>query len=179
MKIDKKLTQPILDWCLKESNRDKYFRDPNYHGGNVLGQTNLDNINIELMRGGFPYESLIAIEKEILEHYNFEEIYRDPVFGTMISYSIEGHEVHTHSDKNAGMNIHTRINLMLSKPDDGGNPVIDNVEIDVEENTTWHCVAGYYRHSSTKVKGNKPRLVISFGYQIDKKQLNELQWLKK
>ena len=179
MIIDKKLTQPIVDWCLKESNRDKYFRDPNYHAGNVLGQTNLDNISIELMLGGFPYEDLIAIEKEIIKHYGFEEVSRDTIFGTMISYSTQGHEVHTHSDKNLGMNIHTRINLMLLKPEEGGNPIINNVEIDVQENNTWHCVAGYYRHSSKKVKGNKPRLVISFGYQINEKKLNQLQWLGK
>lgn len=179
MIIDKELTQPIIDWCLKESNRDKYFRDPNYHGGNVLGQTNLETINIELLNGNFPYKNLIDIEKEIVKHYGFEEARRDIVFGTMISYSTEGHEVHIHSDKNLGMNIHTRINLMLLKPEEGGNPVINNIEIDVQENNTWHCVAGYYRHSSTKVKGNKPRLIISFGYQINEKKLNELQWLKK
>lgn len=178
MNIDKKLTDPILHWCLHSPNRQRYFRDPGYHSGNVLGQTQLEYVNPRILLGDFPYAELFEIQKNLLQYYNFRDFYIDPEFGIMISYSEEGHEVHKHIDNNyRDADIHTRINVMISKPEEGGLAVIDNQVIDVEENEPWLCVAGYYEHYSTKVKGKKPRLVISFGYQINKEELKEKKWI--
>jgi hypothetical protein len=102
----------------------------------------------------------------------------DEEFGIMISYSEAGHEVHEHTDKNyRPADIHTRINLMISKPEKGGLAVINKKIIDIEENEPWLCAAGYYEHSSTKVEGKTPRVVISFGYQVNKEELKEKKWI--
>lgn len=178
MIIDRKLTQPILDWCMHKPNRDRCLRDPGYHYGNVVGQTNLEYMQLALIKNDFPYESLLRIEKQLMQYYNFKDFYRDNQFGTMISYSEKGHEVHEHTDENfRSEDVHTRINLMISKPEEGGLAIINEELIEVEENESWLCVAGHYKHSSTEVKGEKPRIVLSFGYQVNKEELKNKKWI--
>jgi hypothetical protein len=178
MIIDKKLTQPIVDWCLHSPNRQRYFRDPGYHSGDVSGQTHLEYVNPKFLMAEFPYAELFEIQKILLQYYNFKDFYMDEEFGIMISYSEAGHEVHEHTDKNyRPADIHTRINLMISKPEKGGLAVINKKIIDIEENEPWLCAAGYYEHSSTKVEGKTPRVVISFGYQVNKEELKEKKWI--
>ena len=51
-------------------------------------------------------------------------------------------------------------------PDVGGNPIYENDIVEVKEKMLWRCEAGLYNHSSVEVRGSKPRINISFGFQI-------------
>ena len=73
---------------------------------------------------------------------------------------------HEHKDNNEKGFIHTRYNLLLSVPDSGGNPIYDGEVINVEERMLWRCEAGLYNHASLPVVGRKPRINISFGFQM-------------
>ena len=53
-------------------------------------------------------------------------------------------------------------------PDVGGNPIYENDIVEVKEKMLWRCEAGLYNHSSVEVRGSKPRINISFGFQIKK-----------
>lgn len=72
-----------------------------------------------------------------------------------------GGAVHFHRD---GLPGHKRINVMVSKPEVGGNPVIAGAEIAVEDGDVWLCDAARDLHGSTTMGGARPRIVLSFGF---------------
>lgn len=74
--------------------------------------------------------------------------------------------MHEHRDHNHRGLIHTRFNVLVSKPEAGGEPINNGRMIDVNEGEVWRCNAGLDLHSCTKVVGNKPRIVLSFGYLL-------------
>lgn len=173
MKISKKLADSIINWTLKEENK-RFMISPAKHEGDVAGIPHLEYSPLHLVINNFPFESLAIIEREILKHYNFKEFYRDKTFGIILSYSKEGHVVHEHNDPAfRDEDACTRINVFLSKPEEGGIAVINGKEVEVDELESWVCVASEFKHSSTKVKGNKPRIVLSFGYQVLKEELKQ------
>ena len=49
------------------------------------------------------------------------------------------------------------------------------VEYDVKENEVWRCIAGIDKHYTTRVAGDKPRILLSFGYFIDLKTVKKWQ----
>ena len=70
-------------------------------------------------------------------------------------------------DSNQGDLKHTRFNVILSKPVGGGGSPIHGAEIlEVAEGGTWRCDAGSKTHASTVVIGNKPRIIMSFGFLL-------------
>lgn len=172
MKIEKKLAQSFVDWCSNENNRKNFFVTPNGHKGDVGGIPNLEKTELALATSKFPFDDLNAIERKILDFFNFKNFYRDPVYGTMISYSEEGHQVHPHTDPSPREeDTCVRINLFVSKPEEGGLAIIDEEIIYVEEGEFWLCLAGEKPHYSQEVKGKKPRIMLSFGYQVQKEEL--------
>ena len=53
--LDKKQTQPILDWILNDDNRKKYITDEPEHGGYVVARDYLHIPEDELIEAGFPW----------------------------------------------------------------------------------------------------------------------------
>ena len=98
----------------------------------------------------------------------------------MVSLSIDGHEVHKHKDRSPRKeDTCVRLNLLLQKPEIGGEAIIDNEVIYTQENEPWICLAGKYEHSSVKVEGNRDRLLLSYGYHVNAKEINQSEWVKK
>ena len=192
--IPNKLTQPILDWISIKDNREKYITDEPEHGGNVRAKDYLHIIENELAEAKFPYIELDRIATEILEVYKLPwNTQIEPNYGFIICYSTKGHQVHEHNDANFNVEgpdkslnedlpydylddvVHVRFNVLISKPTVGGNPVISDVEYDVKENEVWRCIAGIDKHYTTRVAGDKPRILLSFGYFIDLKTVKKWQ----
>lgn len=90
----------------------------------------------------------------------------DPFFGDFLSFNLQNAAIHKHKDDNCEGKTHTRFNLLLSVPEAGGNPIYNGSEFEVKEGMLWRCEAGRYEHSSTAVIGKKPRINLSFGFQI-------------
>jgi len=191
--IDKKFTQPILDWVLNEDNRTKYITDKPEHGGNVCARDYLHTESDDLIKAKFPYVYLNELSREILEYYRLPwDTPIEPNYGFLICYSTKGHKVHEHSDANFNVEgpdkslnedlphdhldkvVHIRFNLLISKPEHGGNPIINGIEYDVKENELWRCNAGIDNHSTTTVIScDKPRVLLSFGYFIPLKTVKK------
>ena len=100
--------------------------------------------------------------------------------GWILSYTENDYICKWHKDINKDDDtIHTRFNVMINKPEEGGFPIIringKDTIIETQENETWICAAGLYEHSTTEIKGDKPRIMLSFGYDIDKNILSKLQ----
>lgn len=192
--LDKKLTQPLLDWILNEDNRKKYITEEPEHGGHVVARDYLHIPEDELIEAGFPYSNLMDIGDVIMKQFDLPMSTRiEPNYGYLICHSQKGHQVHEHSDANFNVEgpdkslnedlpydylddvVHVRFNVLISKPTVGGNPVISDVEYDVKENEVWRCIAGIDKHYTTRVAGDKPRILLSFGYFIDLKTVKKWQ----
>lgn len=111
------------------------------------------------------HNSLYQIKEEIGKTIDKEFIY-DPFFEDFLSFNLNGGAIHHHTDPNSDGYIHTRYNLIISAPNAGGNPIYNGEEFQIHERMLWCCRAGEIVHGSTPVIGNKPRINISFGFQI-------------
>jgi hypothetical protein len=107
-----------------------------------------------------------TVKQRIIDTEKLKDFILDPQFGDFISFNETAGSIHEHKDYNVDSFIHTRYNLLLSVPDSGGNPIYDGKVIDFEERMLWRCEAGLYNHASLPVIGNKPRINISFGFQV-------------
>lgn len=115
-----------------------------------------------------PENALVqTIQEKVLRTYNLTDVDKtDGKIGSILSLQTEGAFVHQHNDEVDGKR-HLRFNLFLSVPESGGVPVYDGKEITVMEGMLVPYEADSFLHSSTPVVGNKPRVIISFGWEFD------------
>jgi hypothetical protein len=114
-------------------------------------------------------KELKEIKQRIIDTENIKDFVLDPTFGDFLSFNTTNGAIHSHQDPNLDGYVHTRYNLILSVPESGGKPIYNNTMFDIEERMLWRCEAGLYNHASTPVVGDRPRINISFGFQIKKK----------
>jgi hypothetical protein len=113
---------------------------------------------------------------DFFNRIGINEFEEDPYFGIFIGVNLEGGFVHAHKDMAKKGFVHTRLNFLLSKPYIGGNPIIENKEIPVDEDGSWLNLASYWTHGSTPVAGNKIRIVISYGAMVHKHIIDRLNF---
>lgn len=112
------------------------------------------------------YDIVISIKNKIIEIENIIDWREEPIYGNFIGINKSRANIRLHTDRNEGDYIHTRWNLILSYPEEGGHSIYGG-EINVlEENLMWKCVAGKVEHGSTEVSGNKHRITLSLGFLI-------------
>ena len=180
MIVKESLTNPIKEWVLNKKNRDLFFYKPYPNAFNVCGLPHTELHNEKRFNANFPYKQLFEIYQSILIYLKLPLLQElDKEFGALISFSEVGHQVHAHTDPNPPGKIHTRFNVLLSKPEKGGEAVIDNKIISTQENELWVCAAGKYTHSSIKVEGKKPRILLSYGTYLTQNELDRILILKK
>ena len=162
--IDKELKIKILDFV---DNSDEKFWTINPAGKNrKLCQLNNFHLNLtkEIKEFSQKTYKVLGINYFIKEH----------IFGNFIGVQEENGFVHSHIDPNLNNLEHIRINFMISKPIGGGIPIINNEEFNIEEDQAWLNRASKYYHSSTPVKGDKKRIVLSLGSYLTKKDINKI-----
>jgi hypothetical protein len=117
----------------------------------------------------FPYDTIQNIRNRIVEIEglkNFKEPRRVKNF--FAEYGKDS-ECVLHRDPVFEKDFnHVRYNLMLSKPDSGGQTIHGNDFLDIDERVLWKCFSGDLRHGSSLVMGYKPRSIISMGFLIEK-----------
>ena len=149
--ICKNILLPIADWANKNY---KLFSQNGFERQYGI----LQNLN--------PPSEVWLIKKQIIDRYNLIHAKQEPCFKDYCGYITKGGAIHPHTDKNEGNLIHTRFNVMVSKPFEGGEPIQNGVVIDVEEGDIWRCDAGLVKHWCNQVVGDKPRIVLSFGFLL-------------
>ena len=173
--VPTELTAPILTWINQESNREGLHVPP-AHAGTVVGARHLQNESSAL------YEEVMAVDRYVLGEYGLSlDTPFDTTDGVFLSYSTAGHRVHVHKDDNPDADtLHVRFNVMISKPTEGGDPILydsnnENPQtIEVDENQTWVCEAGNFYHSIETVGGDKPRVMLSLGHFVDRETFEGL-----
>lgn len=149
--ISENLLKSATEWA---NANYKFFR-PN---GNGRQYGILQELN--------PPKEIWDIKKQVVDLYGLQNAKQEPVYKDYCGYITEGGAIHKHTDSNEGNLIHTRFNVLVSKPIAGGSPTQDGKEISVEEGDIWKCEAGKVLHWCTPVVGNKPRIVLSFGFLL-------------
>ena len=89
------------------------------------------------------------------------------------NHFIDGAFTHKHIDRAPEGLVHTRCNLMIKKPLIGGDPILDDEIVYVEEGDLWLCLASMEYHSSTPIKDGE-RIIFSFGGLVPIQQINNL-----
>ena len=117
-----------------------------------------------------PPKEVWEIKNIIVDGCKLQDAEQEPNFKDYCGYITEGGAIHKHTDTNKGKKIHTRFNVMVSKPEQGGEPVQEDKVIEVEEGSVWRCNAGVVAHWCNTVVGYKPRIVLSYGFLLN---LNE------
>lgn len=179
-------TEILLNWILDKGNRDKFATSPGYQkSGHVVGIKHLQIPTPELKAHGFPFLAIRETADYLLEYFDLSDSCEiEPNFGYLLCYSEEGHEVQVHKDPNNNLvgedqrtqefkgsnyledKVHVRLNMLLSKSEKGGDPIINGKVIKVDVNEPWMCLAGVYPHSTTITEGKTPRVLLSLGYFI-------------
>ena len=86
--LDKKLTQPLLDWILNEDNRKKYITEEPEHGGHVVARDYLHMPDDELLEANFPYSELMEIGDVIMKQFDLPMSTQiEPNYGYLICHS--------------------------------------------------------------------------------------------
>lgn len=164
--IDKELKTKILNFV---NNSDEKFWTINPAGKNrKFCKLNDFDLDLDLTEEIKKYSKKIY---NIFQIINFKE---EHIFGNFIGVQSEDAFVHPHTDPNFNNLEHIRINFMISKPIDGGIPIINNQEFNIKEDEAWLNRASKYYHSSTPVKGNKKRIVLSLGSYLTKKDIDKI-----
>ena len=112
--------------------------------------------------------------KEAFAEFGLKPTKVEPIFKNLTGNHFQDEAfVQPHIDLAPDGFVHTRCNLMLKKPKQGGNPVLDGEEINVEEGDLWLCLASMELHSSTPIKGGE-RLIFSFGGLVPVEQIEAI-----
>lgn len=91
----------------------------------------------------------------------------EPIFGIFLGVNNESGFVHEHTDPTDNGFYHFRLNFLISKPNEGGMPIINGQEFEVFEGESWVNIASEWRHKSTPVVGKKSRVVLSLGGLVE------------
>ncbi|KVN49658.1 hypothetical protein WL35_01670 [Burkholderia ubonensis] len=109
-------------------------------------------------------DAIWDIKCDVVAHFGLHDLPQEPLYRDLCGVITEGGAVHPHRDSNQGMLVHTRFNVMVSRPDGGGVPMIDGMLVDVPEGGIFRVDAGLRTHSCTPVIGARPRIILSFGF---------------
>ena len=115
-----------------------------------------------------------ALRLQSFTDININSFKEEPMYGIFLGVNLEEGFVHQHQDLAPENFVHTRINFLLSKPIQGGQPIINNKVYNVDEDCSWINLASKWLHSSSPVIGNKPRIVLSMGSFVETSIIDSL-----
>lgn len=111
-------------------------------------------------------QKIQTLKSKIIELEKIENWIEEPTFYDYIGINQSDGFIHTHTDPNISEYVHTRWNIILKYPSDGGHSIYGNSINILEENMIWKCESGIVKHGSLPVIGEIPRITLSLGFQI-------------
>jgi hypothetical protein len=160
--LNRKVKSLLLDFVENNHGDKKYFRqNGNARRFCILNQT--DTPITDLM---------MEYRKEVFRNFGIPTFEEEPMFGIFLGVNTETGFVHEHTDPAKPGYYHVRLNFLVSKPFDGGMPVINGEEFEIEEDQCWINLASEWKHNSTPVVGDRPRIVLSLGALVEKTKVD-------
>jgi hypothetical protein len=97
---------------------------------------------------------------------DFSMEFEETNLGHFLSFNETGASIHPHSDMvSDGYSQHIRFNIVIQKPEAGGDSVQGDSVVELENGMLFKILASGEPHSSTPVVGELPRITLSFGFQ--------------
>ena len=117
--------------------------------------------------------STYNIQRRIIDKLKIGSfIFPNVMHGILADCAYENDTVYEHIDPKWYPPRETlHCNLMLQKPIGGGIPIIEGKDIHLNEKDLLCYYVSKVRHSSSKVIGNKPRFLYTFGFCINYKKI--------
>lgn len=145
----------LVEWNVNYFMAAYKFGDPENQNWEISGKRQLKALQ------NIPLEFFIIREK-IIKELNFNEMVltkNSTAFGNVF---IEGGSIEPHTDSHIEGCWHVRCNVMVSKPYEGGDLVIDDCVYNLEERDLICFLADKYIHKVTNVVGKIKRIMISY-----------------
>jgi len=114
------------------------------------------------------------IRERIVEKEKLHNAKQEPLFKDTIGCMLDGGQLHKHLDPNVEDLIHTRFNVYVQLPKEGGFPVYDEKICKLKERTYICCRAGLDLHYCEKVIGDRERIILSYGFLLPKERINNI-----
>jgi len=153
MRIDTALLAPVFAWAIEKR---KFFQSNGF--ARQYGILYRKDLN--------PPPEVWEIRQKIFDENGLHGLDIEPMFQDFCGFITSGGAIHPHQDSDHNGKKHVRFNVMVSKPEQGGVPVQNGLEIAVEEGGVWRCDSSAVQHWCTEVVGSKPRIVLSYGVLI-------------
>ena len=118
-------------------------------------------------------ESAYKIQRRIIDKLKIGSfIFPNTMHGILADCAGEGDTVYEHTDPQWYPPRETlHCNLMLQKSINGGIPIIEGEEIDLNEKDLLCYYVSRVKHSSSEVVGKRLRLLYTFGFCINYKKI--------
>lgn len=117
---------------------------------------------------------LLAYRKFVFQQIGINFFEEEPMLGIFLGVNSHSGFIQEHIDSAKHDFYHVRMNFLLSKPFQGGVPMIREEYLDIQENESWLLLASEWPHNSTPVIGKKPRVVLSLGALVEKNQIDPI-----
>jgi len=112
--------------------------------------------------------------KKAFSEFNLiPEMYEPEIGNVLMNHYEDNACTHVHTDPAPKGYTHVRANVLLKKPKEGGDMIVDNQITNLEKNDLWLILASLENHGSTPIK-NGERLVYSFGALVKDEQVNKI-----
>lgn len=123
------------------------------------------------------------IEKEGLEEYResyddafFKRVHRGQtgVYRDHVAVILPGKNINRHTDINQPGLIHSRFNVFFQVPTEGGKTYYGRDLVEIKERGYVLCRSGIDTHWTELIWGDRPRITISYGFQLPIDVINKL-----
>lgn len=119
-----------------------------------------------------------AVQDKITSFLKLEDLATSVVGGgkngIVVSYTLQGGDVHKHKDPKEGALEVLRCNIVSKDTESGGELYVGDDKIDIGVGDLHCYLASTVEHYVTEVQGQTPRILWMFGYQCDVNRFNTL-----
>lgn len=150
----------IIEWTKKNYH---LFKKNGFNRYNCL-MSNFDHIP----------QCVWNIKNKIISRENLYNYQQEPLYKDSLGYMFDDSQLHVHIDPNVGNLIHTRFNVYVKLPSEGGYPIYNGKVLRLKERTYLCCRAGLEPHFCQKVKGD--RIILSYGFLMPIDVINKINY---
>lgn len=121
-----------------------------------------------------PPEIFNTIRNRIIEKENLHLYRQEPILRDSIGYATDGSKLHPHTDPRTDGLEHVRFNVYVQLPKIGGRPVYAGIKHNLQERRYICCRSSLDLHQASTVKGDRARIIISYGFLIPFNNIGEV-----
>ena len=132
-----------------------------YNFGNEEDQEWPHNGHVQLKVIQNPPDFFFELRQRIIEKTGYGTILT-PRSSALITFLEDGGRIDLHKDSENEMGAHYRCNVLVSKPESGGEFYIDGEPYELDEGDLICFPADHYIHEVKPIAGKRNRIVVSY-----------------